>query len=341
MKIGVLTGGGDAPGLNAAIRAVVKKGEEYGFKVVGIKYGWAGLLDQIATELNFKDVKDIISRGGTVLKTSRTNPIKIPNGIKKASDNFKEMGLDALIAIGGDDTLSVARVLSEAGLNVIGIPKTIDYDVPQTELTIGFDTAINDAMRLIESAKETAESHERVFIVEIMGRHAGWIALYSGLAAGADLVLLPEEPFSVAEVADFLNRKMKQGQKSVIIVIAEGALLKDYNGPITKETVVDQFGHVFLGGIGDFLAKELDKATGAEIRAVAPAHLIRGGSPTALDRFVATRYGLKAVELIKKRTFGVMVALKAGKIVTVPLSETTGTKKVDKELYDEVKILFR
>ncbi len=340
MKIGVLTGGGDAPGLNAAIRAVVKKCEKYGFEIVGIRYGWAGMLEPQTMELKFENIKDTITKGGTILKTSRTNPIKIPDGIKKVSENFKKMGLDALIAIGGDDTLSVAKAMSENGLNVIGVPKTIDYDVPETELTIGFDTAANAAMHMIENAKDTAESHDRVFIVEIMGRHAGWIALYSGIAAGADLVLIPEEPFSIEEVANFVKKKLSQGQKAIVIVIAEGALIKDYKGPVTKDAVVDQFGHVFLGGIGDFLAKELSKATGAEIRAVAPAHLVRGGSPTAIDRFVATRYGLKAVDLIKEKKFGVMVALKAGKIVAVPLSQTSGTKTVSKELYDEAKVFF-
>ncbi|MEM2111295.1 MAG: ATP-dependent 6-phosphofructokinase [Candidatus Bathyarchaeia archaeon] len=340
MKVGVLTGGGDAPGLNAAIRAIVKKCEKYGFEVIGIKYGWAGMLECETMELRYENIKDIIGKGGTILKTSRTNPMKLPDGIKKISENFKKLCLDALIAIGGDDTLSVAKVMSDAGLNVIGVPKTIDYDVPQTELTIGFDTAANAAMRLIENAKDTAESHERVFIVEIMGRHAGWIALYSGLAAGADLILIPEEPFSIQDVAKFVKKKISEGQKSIIIVIAEGALIKDYKGPITKDTVVDQFGHVFLGGVGDFLAKELSKATGAEIRAVAPAHLIRGGSPTVMDRLIATRYALAAVDLVKEKKFGVMVALKSGKIVAVPLSETTGTKTVNKELYEEAKVFF-
>jgi len=246
--------------LNAAIRAVVKKCERYGFEIVGIRYGWAGMLERQTMELEFDNIKDIITKGGTILKSSRTNPIKIPDGIKKVSENFKKMGLDALIAIGGDDTLSVAKAMSESGLNVIGIPKTIDYDVPETEFTIGFDTAANAAMRLIENARDTAESHDRVFIVEIMGRHAGWIALYSGMASGADLILIPEEPFSIEDVANFVKRKLSNGQKAIIIVIAEGALIKDYKGPITKDSVVDQFGHVFLGGIGDFLAKELSKA---------------------------------------------------------------------------------
>jgi len=340
LKVGVLTGGGDAPGLNAAIRAIVKRCEKYGFEVIGIRYGWAGMLDGDVMELKYENIKDIILKGGTLLKTSRTNPMKLPDGIAEVSKNFKALGLDALIAIGGDDTLSVAKALSEAGLRVIGVPKTIDYDVPETEFTIGFDTAANEAMRLIENLKDTAESHDRVFIAEIMGRHAGWIALYSGMAAGADLILIPEEPFSIEGVAKFVKKKIEQGQKAIVIVVAEGALIKDYKGPIAKDTVVDQFGHVYLGGIGEFLAKEIQTMTGVETRAVAPAHAIRGGSPTVLDRLIATRYGLAAVDLVKKRKFGVMVALKAGRIVTVPLTEVTGNKAVSKELYEEAKTFF-
>jgi len=342
LRVGVLTGGGDASGLNAVIRAVVKKCERYGFEVVGIRYGWAGLLELDTVKLKYEDVKDIIHNGGTFIKTSRTNPIKMLNGIEKASQNFRKLGLDALIAIGGDDTLSVAAKLSEAGLNVVGVPKTIDYDVPETEFTIGFDTAINQAMRIIENLRDTAESHDRIFVIEIMGRHAGWIALYSGLAAGADLILIPEEPFSIQEVVDFVKKRMSNKiNHSIIIIVAEGALIKDYKGPITKDTKVDQFGHVHLGGIGEFLAKEIEKATGFETRAVAPAHTIRGGSPTAMDRIIPTRYGLAAVDLIKQGKFGYMVALKAGEIIPVPLVKVTGkTKIVKKDLYEEAKVFF-
>jgi 6-phosphofructokinase 1 len=342
LKVGVLTGGGDAPGLNAAIRAIVRKCEKYRFDVVGIRYGWAGLLELDTMKLKYDDIKNIIHRGGTIIKTSRTNPIKMQDGVKKAAQNFKKLGLDALIAIGGDDTLSVAAALAEVGLNVIGIPKTIDYDVPETEFTIGFDSAINLAMRTIENLQDTAESHDRVFVVEIMGRHAGWIALYSGLAAGVDLILIPEEPFSVKDVANFVkNKTSKKGDQSVIIVVAEGAVIKDYEGPVTKDASVDQFGHVRLGGIGEFLAKEIEKVTGAETRAVVPAHTIRGGPPTAMDRIIPTRYGLAAVDLVKQGKFGCMVALKAGDIVSVPLSKATGkTKTVNKEIYEDAKIFF-
>ncbi|MEM2969967.1 MAG: ATP-dependent 6-phosphofructokinase [Candidatus Bathyarchaeia archaeon] len=342
MKVGVLTGGGDAPGLNAAIRAVVKKCEKFGYEVIGIKYGWAGLLELNTMPLKYDEIKGIIHKGGTMIKTSRTNPLKVQDGVKKVAQNFKKIGLDALIAIGGDDTLSVAAALSESGLNVVGIPKTIDYDVPETEFTIGFDTAVNLAMRTIENLQDTAESHDRVFVVEIMGRHAGWIALYSGLAAGADLILIPEEPFSIKDVVNFVKKKTSDKEsQAVIIVVAEGALIKDYEGPITKDASVDQFGHVRLGGIGEFLAKEIEKATGSETRAVVPAHTIRGGPPTAMDRLIPTRFGLAAVDLVRQGKFGVMVALKAGEIVTIPLSRVTGkTKTVSKQLYDEAKIFF-
>jgi 6-phosphofructokinase 1 len=342
VKVGILTGGGDAPGLNSSIRAAVKKCEKLGYEIIGIRYGWAGLLELDTVKLKYKDLKDIIHKGGTILKTSRTNPTKISGGIEKAEQNFKKLGLDALIAIGGDDTLSVADALSKAGLNVVGIPKTIDHDVPETEFTIGFDTAINLAMRTIENLQDTAESHDRIFVVEIMGRNAGWIALYSGLAAGADLILIPEEPFSIKEVINFVNKKIKnEGSQSIIIVVAEGAMIKDYEGPVTKDTSVDQFGHVRLGGIGEFLAKEIGKATGAETRVAVPAHVIRGGPPTALDRIIPTRFGLAAVDLIRQGKYGYMVALKAGKMVPVPLAKATAkTEIVEKELYEEAKTFF-
>jgi len=341
MRIGVLTGGGDAPGLNAAIRAVVKRCERYGFDIIGIKGGWAGMLDKEIVKLKYEDVKDAVVRGGTLLKTSRTNPLKMPDGIKRISKNFKELGLDTLIAIGGDDTLSVAKALSESGLKVIGIPKTIDNDVSETDATIGFDTAVNTAMRIIENLRDTAESHERIIVVEIMGRYVGWIALHSGLAAGADLILIPEEPFKIKDVTDFVKRKMEKGQKSIVIVVAEGALIADYKGPVTKDATIDQFGHVYLGGIGEFLAKEISSTTGAETRAITPAHIVRSGPPTDFDRLVATRYGIAAVDLAKEGKSGIMVALKNGEIVTVPISKALEKMKtVSEKLYEEAKTFF-
>jgi len=341
LRIGVLTGGGDAPGLNAAIRAIVKRCEKYGFEVVGIKYGWAGMLKPETLELEYENVKDVVGIGGTILKTSRTNPLKTPGGIKTVAKTFKDLRLDALIAIGGDDTLSVAKALSDSGMNVVGVPKTIDNDVSETDATIGFDTAVNTAMHIIESLRDMAESHERIVVVEIMGRHAGWIALHSGLAAGADLILIPEEPFKIEDVVKFVEKKMASGQKSLVIAVAEGAVIADYKGLVTKDTSVDQFGHVRLGGIGEFLAKEIENATGIETRAVTPAHIIRGGPPTAFDRMMATRYGIAAVDLVKGGKFGLMVALKAGEIVTVPLSKALSKmKNINKDLYEEAKTFF-
>jgi len=341
MRVGVLTGGGDAPGLNAAIRAIVKRCEKYGFEAVGIKYGWAGMLEPETVDLKYRNIRDIVGMGGTILKTSRTNPLKAPDGIKKVVRNYQDLRLDALIAIGGDDTLSVAKALSEAGLNVVGVPKTIDNDVSETDATIGFDTAVNSAMRIIESLGDMAESHERAVVVEIMGRHAGWIALHSGLAAGADLILIPEEPFEVDGVVNFVKKKVASGEKSIVIVVAEGAVIADYKGPVSKDTSVDQFGHVRLGGIGEFLAKEIEKATGIETRAVTPAHIIRGGPPTAFDRLMATRYGIAVVDLVKEGKFGVMVALRSGDIVTVPLSKALSKMKiVGEDLYEEARTFF-
>jgi len=334
MRIGVLTGGGDAPGLNAVIRAVLKRAEQYGFEVVGVRYGWAGLLNMDTVPLKYSDVEDKVGEAGTVIKTSRTNPAKDEATMNKCIENFKRLGLDALIAIGGDDTLTAARRLHEAGLKVIGVPKTIDNDLKGTDYTFGFDTAVNAAMQAIESLKTTARSHDRVMVVEIMGRHAGWIALYSGLAAGADLILIPEEPFKISDVVEFVKRR-KPEKGSLTIVVAEGSLIEDYKGPITKDVKVDQYGHVYLGGIGEFLAKEIEKATGFETRAVVPAHIIRGMSPTAFDRVLATRLGYAAVELVRQGVFGKMVALRGTEIVSIDLSEAVAeTKLVDKSLIE-------
>ncbi len=335
MKIGVLTGGGDAPGLNAVIRAVLKRSEQYGYEVVGVRYGWAGLLNMDTVPLRYSDVEDRVGEAGTVIKTSRTNPAKDEATMRKCVENFKKLGLDALIAIGGDDTLTAARRLHEAGLKVIGVPKTIDNDLKGTDYTFGFDTAVNAAMQAIESLKTTGRSHDRIMVVEIMGRHAGWIALYSGIAAGADLILIPEEPFKINDIIEFVKKKKAEGKDSLTIVVAEGTLIADYKGPITKDTKVDQYGHVYLGGIGEFLAKEIEKATSLETRAVVPAHIIRGMPPTAFDRVLATRLGYAAVELVRKGVFGKMVALRGTEIVSIDLFEAVAeTKLVDKPMIE-------
>jgi len=343
MRIGVLTGGGDAPGLNAVIRAVVKRAEEYGFEVVGIKRGWAGLLDKVETvELKYPQVENIIKDAGTILLTSRTNPLKEPNGIEKVRENMRKLKLDALIAIGGDDTLSVAKKLAEVGEKVIGVPKTIDNDVPGTDFTFGFLSAVEEAMNALDNLKVTGASHERIMVAEVMGRHAGWIAAYSGIAAGADLILLPEKPFKIADVVEFVKKKKQEGKNSLLIVVAEGALISDYAGPITKDVKKDEFGHVMLGGIGEFLAKEIEKATGFETRSVALGHVIRGKSPIAFDRVLSTRFGIKAVDLIKEGKFGRMVALSGTKIIDIDLIEgMKGTRLVDEELLSVVETMCK
>lgn len=341
MKIGVLTGGGDAPGLNAVIRAFTMRATKLGHEVIGIRRGWAGLLDRVETvPLTPKDVADIIDDAGTILLTSRTNPANSPEGIEKVRDNMSRLGLDAIVAIGGDDTLGAAKKLSEGGVKVIGVPKTIDNDVPGTDFTFGFLTAVEEATESLDRLKVTGASHERTMVVEIMGRHAGWIALYSGIAAAADLILLPEEPFSLQEVVEFVKRKKSEGVGSLLIVVGEGAVIKDYAGPVTKGVERDQFGNVTLGGIGEFLADQLEKATGVETRFVVPGHIIRGRRPIAFDRVLGTRFGLKAAELADHGKFGRMVALQGTRIVDVDIKESlTGTKKVSQEFLREKDLI--
>lgn len=343
MKVGVLTGGGDAPGLNAVIRGVVIAAEKEGFEVIGIKRGWAGLLDCVETEpLNSKMVRDIIDEAGTIILTSRTNPLKESGGLDTVISNIKKLGLDALIAIGGDDTLSVAAELSKRGVNVVGVPKTIDNDVEGTDFTFGFLTAVEQATEALDNLKVTAAAHERVMVAEIMGRHAGWIALYSGVAAGADLILIPEKPFKTSDVVEFVKRKKLSGQAGILIVVAEGALIVDYEGPMTKDMKKDAFGHVYLGGIGEFLAKEIEKATGFETRAVVPAHIIRGKRPIAFDRVLATRFGVEALRFVKERRFGKMVALSGTRIVEKSLEDISWkTRIVDEEIYRQAVVPFQ
>jgi len=332
--MGILTGGGDAPGLNAVIRAVVKRATDLGHEVVGIKRGWSGLLDNVDTmPLSYDCVENIIDKAGTILLTSRTNPLKSPGGMEKVLDNIRKLNLDCLITVGGDDTLSVAKKLAEMGGKVIGVPKTIDNDVPGTDLTFGFLTSAEEAMDALDNLAATGASHERIMVAEIMGRHAGWIAAYAGIATGADLILVPEKPFKISDVIDFVKEKKVHGKASLLIVVAEGALIEDYKGPMTKDVKTDQFGHVLLGGIGDFLAKEIEKATGYETRAVVPAHIIRGKSPIAFDRVLATRFGLMAAELAHEGKFGRMVALSGTNKVDVDLIRgLIGTRTLDEQL---------
>ncbi len=341
MRVGVLTGGGDCPGLNAVIRAVVRRGvKEYGFEFVGYRDGWRGPLEQLTTELGVAQCRGILPRGGTILGSSRTNPFKVDGGVERIIDNLAADGVDALVAIGGEDTLGVATRLAELGVNVVGVPKTIDNDLSGTDFTFGFDTAVNIAMEAIDRLHTTAESHHRVLVVEVMGRHAGWIALHSGLAGGANIVLIPEQPFDIDEVCALVESRF-ESKYSPILVVAEGAVPVEGGGMSVVSGELDAFGHVRLGGIGDRLAKEIEARTGEEARAVVLGHIQRGGTPTAFDRWLATRFGLHAIAAVKDGEFGTMMALRGTEIVRVPLIEGTGELKlVSPEEYAEAKVFF-
>jgi len=336
----VLTGGGDCPGLNAVIRAVVRKGvQQYGCEFVGFRDGWRGPLEKQVVELGVPQVRGILPRGGTILGSSRTNPFSVEGGVEQITDNLASLSLDALIAIGGEDTLGVATKLSDLGVNVVGVPKTIDNDLSGTDFTFGFDTAVNIAMEAIDRLHTTAESHHRVLVVEVMGRHAGWIALHCGLAAGANIILIPERPFDIDRVCAQVESRFAM-QYAPIIVVAEGAVPASGTSELVSSDV-DAFGHVRLGGIGDRLARDIEQRTGKEARAVVLGHVQRGGTPTAFDRWLATRFGLHAIAAVHDGDFGTMVALRGTDIIRVPLSEGTGElKTVRPELYDEAEVLF-
>jgi 6-phosphofructokinase 1 len=340
MRVGVLTGGGDCPGLNAVIRAVVRKGiEVHGWDFVGFRNGWNGPLTGDSRPLGLNDVEDILTRGGTILRSSRTNPYKVEGGVDQIKKVLAEQGVDALIAIGGEDTLGVAKRLTDDGIGVVGVPKTIDNDLGSTDYTFGFDTAVSIATEAIDRLHTTAESHHRALVVEVMGRHAGWIALHSGLAGGASVILVPERHFNVDQVVSWVERRFEK-EYAPIIVVAEGALPEGgEESLLTGEK--DAFGHVRLGGIGTWLADEIAKRTGKESRAVVLGHVQRGGTPTAYDRVLATRFGLNAVDAVADGDFGVMVALKGTDIVRVKLSEATAElKTVPTERYEEAEVFF-
>ncbi|MBP7056721.1 MAG: 6-phosphofructokinase [Candidatus Omnitrophica bacterium] len=341
-RVGVLTGGGDCPGLNAVIRAVVRKALLNNIKVVGIKNGWKGLVDIDTVDLDLASVSGILPKGGTILGTSRTNPYKKPDDLQKVISNYKKLKLDALIAIGGEDTLGVANKLVKEGqgLNVVGVPKTIDNDLNATDYTFGFDTAVNIAMEAIDRLHTTAESHHRIMVVEIMGRHAGWIALHAGLASGADVILIPEVPINLDEVCDILKKRQSRGKQFSIIAVAEGAQFAK-GSVVTKEEKLDAFGHVILGGIGETLAQEIEKRTKFETRVTVLGHVQRGGSPTAFDRVLGTRFGVKAMELVLAKKWGYMASLHGTEIVEVPLQDAVGTlKTVDLKFYEMAKAFF-
>jgi phosphofructokinase-like protein len=341
MRVGVLTGGGDCPGLNAVIRAVVRKGvKTHGFEFVGYRDGWKGPLEGHTMPLGVPQVRGILPRGGTILGSSRTNPFKIEGGVEQIKDNLAKDGVDALVAIGGEDTLGVATKLSDLGVNVVGVPKTIDNDLSGTDFTFGFDTAVNIATEAIDRLHTTAESHHRVLVVEVMGRHAGWIALHSGIAGGANIVLIPEQPFDIEEVCRLVESRF-ESRFSPILVVSEGAVPREGGEMTLVSGEKDAFGHVRLGGIGDRIAAEIEGRTGKEARAVVLGHVQRGGTPTAFDRWLATRFGLQAIDAVADREFGTMMALRGTDIVRVPLIEGTGELKlVSPTEYAEAEVFF-
>ncbi|UCD26588.1 MAG: 6-phosphofructokinase, partial [Candidatus Bathyarchaeota archaeon] len=319
MRIGILSGGGDAPGINAVIRAVVRKGiRDYGYEIVGIRDGWRGLIEGNFISLDLESISGMLPRGGSVLGTSRTNPFKHESGPKKILGIIRKNDLGAIIVIGGEDTLGVAYKLYEMGLPCVAVPKTIDNDLASTDYTFGFNTAVHIATEALDRLHTTAEAHHRVIILEVMGRNTGWIALEAGIAGGADVVLIPEKPFNTDEVCGYLKQRRNRGITFSLIIVAEGAKPKGCN-EIVYSPGVDEFGHPRLGGVGYYLGKEIEKCIDIETRVVVLGHLQRGGSPTAFDRILATRYGVAAIDLVHKGSFGQMVALKGNDIVPVPL----------------------
>jgi phosphofructokinase-like protein len=341
MRIGVLTGGGDCPGLNAAIRAIVRKGEDvYGHNVLGFRYGWRGVIECETVELTTESTRGILPRGGTILGSSRTNPFNTSDGVARAMDTLRREHVDSLIVIGGEDTLGVAEQLGREGANVVGVPKTIDNDLSATEVTFGFNTAVQIATDAIDRLHTTAESHDRVMVVEVMGRHAGWIALHAGLAGGADVILIPELPFDIGEVCERIQHRHRRGENFSIIVVAEGAI--PVEGTMTLQSgETDEFGHVRLGGVANRVTEELMSRTGYDTRVTILGHVLRGGTPTAFDRVLATRFGIAAIDAAHVGAFGSMVALQCGQIVRVPIEDAVKELKlVDPALYDVASVFF-
>ena len=344
-KVAILTGGGDCPGLNAVIRAATLKLVKAGYEMVGVRHGWRGLLENEYMPLDIESTADILTRGGTILRTSRTNPMKQEGGVELIVDNLQKNDIWATIAIGGDDTLGVANKLhGEHSLNMVGVPKTIDNDLSGTDYTFGFDTAVQIATECIDRLNTTAESHDRTIVVEIMGRHTGWITVMAGIAGGADVVMLPEFDISVAEVCDILKRQRAGGKNYNIVAVSEGAKLVTREGEeqmVTQSEEVDAFGNVKLGGVAELLAKEIERRTGFETRATVLGHIQRGGTPTAHDRILATRYGAKAADMVIAGDWGNMAALQGDEIVSVPLSVAVGERKlVRPEYWDLARTFF-
>jgi len=341
LRVGVLSGGGDAPGTNAVIRAVVRKGlQHYSDEILGIKDGWRGLLEGEFVPLNMEAITGILTRGGSILGFSRTNPFKYECGVEKILKNLEKSGIDSIIVIGGDDTLSVAHRLGDYGIKCVGVPKTIDNDLWGTDCTFGFNTAVSIATEALDRLHSTAEAHQRVMILEVMGRYTGWIALEAGIAGGADAILIPEKPFEIDEICDYIRHRQRRGRNFSVIVVAEGAKPKGGTEIVYGDSV-DEFGHVRLGGVGYYLGKEIEKRTAIETRVVILGHIQRGGTPTAFDRSLATRFGIAAIDFVHEGKFGYLTALQGNKIVPVPLKEIAGKRKtVDPELYEIANVFF-
>jgi 6-phosphofructokinase 1 len=340
-RIGILTGGGDCPGLNAVIRAVVRKGvNQYGHAIVGYRDGWRGVLENNVASLTPDNTSGILHRGGTILGSSRTNPFKEETGVDRVRENLEAENIECLIAVGGEDTLGVADKLGSEGVNVVGVPKTIDNDLNATDFTFGFNTAVQICTDAIDRLHTTAESHNRVIVLEVMGRHAGWIATYAGIAGGADAILVPERPFDIEQVCEHIRHRHQKGRFFSIVVVAEGATAVD--GPESiQEEATDAFGHVRLGGIGVMLEHEIEARTGFETRVTILGHVQRGGTPTAFDRVLATRFGIAAIDAAHDEDYGKMVALRGTEIVRVPIGDAVGElKTLDPGLYRTAEVFF-
>ncbi|MFA5403665.1 MAG: ATP-dependent 6-phosphofructokinase [Ignavibacteria bacterium] len=342
MKIGVLTSGGDCPGLNAVIRAIARKADQFGYETIGIMNGWKGIFDESYKTLNLKNIAGIINRGGTILGTSRFSPFEQKGGKDTLLHKISREGFNAIISIGGEGSMHIAQLAHEAGINVIGVPKTIDNDISGTDYTFGFDTAVGIATEAIDRLHTTAESHHRIMVLEVMGRHAGWIALYSGVAGGADVIVIPEKKTKISEVVNILKSRYKRGKLFSIVVVAEGAKFLEKELKQTKgKKKLDDFGRERLGGISYYLAEEIEKRTGFETRATILGYIQRGGVPSAFDRVLGTRFGVYSVEMIKAEKFGRMAAIQSNRITDIPIKEAIGElKTVDDELYKVAQVFF-
>jgi phosphofructokinase-like protein len=343
MKIGVLTSGGDCPGLNAVIRAITRKGADLDYEVVGILNGWKGLFDESYMALNSKTVAGIVNRGGTILGTSRFSPFEQKNGAETLQNRINRANFDAVITIGGEGSMHIAQLAQNLGINVIGVPKTIDNDISGTDYTFGFDTAVQIATDAIDRLHTTAESHHRIMVLEVMGRHAGWIALYSGMAGGADVIVIPEIKVTVANIIEVLKNRYIKGKLFSIIVVAEGAeFLMDEFIVNEEDKKFDEFGRARLGGISHYLANEIEKRTGFETRTTILGHVQRGGVPTAFDRMLGTRFGIYAMEMVEQKKFGRMCAIQGNVIVDIPIAEAIGKlKTVDLDIYKAAQVFFK